>query len=214
MSSDQGFQIPPMVQLGSAYGGRGPAVLATAWTGLSVTTILITGRLYLRFQKGRQEKEHDVSLGFALFSWVSSLNKRRKSLLRNVIAGSDVCNVPRFRLSKPWLRNAPDRSQPSEYYYCDQIFMDSYWAGVLFIRYFQSVRGRFLAWCARKELDAQELRLAVVFPSYQQLGDSFCYDVRYYIPMQPSRGGLESIARRELLLPRSSLRNVWPPTSW
>ena len=60
-----------MVQEGSAYGGRGPTVLAVAHTGLAITTILIAGRVYLRVAKGVQkERKHDVGLWFTLFSWV------------------------------------------------------------------------------------------------------------------------------------------------
>ena len=64
-------QLPPMVQVGHAYGGRGPVILAVAFVGVIITTFLIVGRLALRMKKGKSEGWHDLSMWLALVSWVS-----------------------------------------------------------------------------------------------------------------------------------------------
>jgi hypothetical protein len=65
-------EMPPMVQIGSAYGGRGPGVLAVSWAGLIFTSILIAGRLHLRLKR-TQESQNDFAMWLALVAWVSSL---------------------------------------------------------------------------------------------------------------------------------------------
>ena len=72
--------MPPMVQIGSAYGGRGPKVLACAWIGLILSTVLVAGRLYLRVTKGAQAKYHDLALGLALYSYVRTLYVQKTSI--------------------------------------------------------------------------------------------------------------------------------------
>lgn len=60
----------PTEQVAPTFGGRAPIVMGIAWAGLGFTTLLVIPRIYLRFVRGNQIKEQDVSLGFALLSWV------------------------------------------------------------------------------------------------------------------------------------------------
>lgn len=65
--------MPPMVQVGAVYGGRGPAFLGVAYSGLIIVTVLVIGRIYLRYTKDRAEKMHDMSLWLALISWACAV---------------------------------------------------------------------------------------------------------------------------------------------
>ncbi|KIM94545.1 hypothetical protein OIDMADRAFT_149274 [Oidiodendron maius Zn] len=59
----------PTEQVAPTFGGRAPIVMGIAWAGLGLTTMLVIPRVYLRFVRGNQIKEQDVSMGFALLSW-------------------------------------------------------------------------------------------------------------------------------------------------
>lgn len=63
--------FPPLIQVGEAYGGRGPVIIGIAWTGLIISTVLVVGRVYLRMKNGGQQgKMQDAAMWFAIASWV------------------------------------------------------------------------------------------------------------------------------------------------
>ena len=73
----------PQEQVVPAYGGRAPAVMGVAWSGLAISTLFVIPRIYLRVVRGSQIKEQDWSLFFALLSYVSGFAMRRLNAPRN-----------------------------------------------------------------------------------------------------------------------------------